>query len=103
MASDMIKAALKAEAAAAQMKKAAEAKAKQMIAEAEKQCETIISDAETPAASQAHIILSDARYTADGVIKQAEKLAEMREKKSIYDTEKLYDEAIRLIFEEILK
>ena len=103
MASDMIKAALKAEASAAQIKKAAEAKADEMIAEAKKQCDIIISDARKQAESQAHIILSDARYTADGVIKQAEKLAEMREKKSIADTEKLYDEAIRMIFEEILK
>ena len=35
-------------------------------------------------------------------VKQAEKLAELREKRSISDTEKHYETAIQMIFEELL-
>ena len=35
------------------------------------------------------------------MLKQANKLADMREKKVIADTEKLYDEAIRLVLDHL--
>ncbi len=102
MAADTVKAILKAEAEARAREEKAALQVKKMIEEAHKQSENIKEAAKRQAESQAHIILSDARYSADGVIKQAEKLAELREKKSIADTEKQYEIAIEMVFEEIL-
>ena len=47
--------------------------------------------------NQAKLILSEAQQTADGILKQAEKLAQMRRAKVIADTEKKYDEAIAAV------
>ena len=67
------------------------------------QAEIILKSTVEQAQNQANIILSEAEYSANGIIKQAEKLAELREKKSISDTEKQYERAIKLVLEEIVK
>ena len=103
MAAELIKSVLAAEAKGRQMEADARKKAEKMIADAKIQAEIIINTSAEQAHKQANLILSDARYQSSGQIKQAEKLAEMREKKSIADTEKQYEEAIRMIFEEITK
>ena len=76
-------------------------KAEKMIADAKIQAEIIVNTSAEQAHKQANLILSDARYQSSGQIKQAEKLAEMREKKSIADTEKQYETAIQMIYEEL--
>ncbi len=103
MAADMLKEALNAENLSREAAKRATDEVERLKVEAEEKGKKLILEAKKQAESRANIILSDARYSAEGVIKQAEKLAEMREKKSIADTEKLYDEAIKLIFEELTK
>ena len=64
---------------------------------------TLVKSSVDQANNEANIILSDAEYSANGVLKQANKLAALREKKSISDTEKQYEDAIRFVFDEILK
>ena len=103
MAADMIKEILKVEAQGVQAEKKAEKFGEKIIQNAKIQADIIIKTAVEQAENQANIILSDAEYSSNGVLKRANKLASMREKKSITDTEKQYDEAIKLIFEEILK
>ena len=103
MAVDMVKAIMKAEAQGRQLENEAKKAVDKMIADAEIQAEIIYNSSVEQAQSQANLILSDAEYSSNGIIKQAEKLAELRERKSISDTEKRYSEAIKLIFEEILR
>ena len=53
------------------------------------------------AQNEAKLVLSEAQYAADGILKQANKLAEMREKKVIAETEKRYEEAIALVIDHL--
>lgn len=103
MAADMIKEILKAEAQGREAEKKAEKLGEKIVQNAKIQADIIIKTAVEQAENQANIILSDAEYSAEGVIKQANKLAMLREKKSITDTEKQYAQAIKLVFEEILR
>lgn len=103
MATEMVKAIMKAEATGREMESVAAKTVEKMLCDAEIQAQIIIKSAIDQAENQANIILSDAEYSANGIIKQAEKLAELREKKSIADTEKQYEHAIRLVFDNIAK
>ena len=103
MAADMIKEILKTEAEGKEAERKAEKVEEKIVQNAKIQADIIIKTAVEQAENQANIILSDAEYSSTGVIKQATKLASMREKKSITDTEKQYSEAIKAVFEEILK
>lgn len=103
MAADMIKTVMQAEAQGRALEAEAAKAAEKMINDAHIQANIIIKSSIEQAHSQANIIISDAEYTANGTITQAEKLAEMREKKTISDTEKRYDYAIGLVFDEITK
>ncbi len=103
MAADMIKTVMKAEAQSKEMEAGAAKTVEKMISDARIQAEIIVRTSVEQAKNQASIILSDAEYTANGIIKQAEKLAELREKKSISDTEKQYERIIELILEEVVK
>lgn len=103
MAADMIKAILLTEAQGRENEKKAALAGEKIIEEAKKQANEIIKSAVEQAQKQASIILSDAEYSSAGVLKQANKLASMREKKSITDTEKQYEKAIKMVFEEILR
>ena len=76
--------------------------AEKIIQNAKIQADIIVKTALEQAENQVGIILSDAEYSSEGVIKQANKLALLREKKSIADTEKQYDEAIEKVFDVIL-
>lgn len=103
MAADMIKTVMKAETQGKEMEALAAKAVEKMISDAQIQAEIIVRTSVEQANNQASIILSDAEYTANGIIKQAEKLAELREKKSISDTEKQYEKIIELILDEIAK
>ena len=102
MAADIIKEILQAEAEGKEAEKRAEKVAEKIIQNAKIQADIIIQTAVEQAENQANIILSAAEYSSTGVIKQATKLASMREKKSISDTEKQYKEAIKAVFNEII-
>lgn len=102
MAADMIKAVLAAENAGKEMEAKALKAAEKMLSDAKIQADIIIKTAVEQAEREANIILSDAEYSSVGVVKQAEKLAELRERKSIADTEKLYENAIKMVFDKLL-
>lgn len=103
MAADMVKAVMRAEAEAREIELQAKKAAEKMIGDAEIQAGIIMKSSVEQANNQANIIITESEYAAAGIIKQAEKLAELREKKSIADTEKQYEEAIKLIFQELTK
>lgn len=103
MAAELIKSVLAAEAKGRQMEQEALKKKEKMLSDAAIQADIIMKTSVEQAKNEAKVILSDALYQSDGHIKQAEKLAELREKKSIADTEKQYETAIQMIFEELLK
>ena len=101
MAYDMIKTVLNAEALAAKNEAAAQEQAQAMREEADATAQTLRKAQIEQANNQAKLILSEARQTADGVLKQAEKLAQMRRAKVIADTEKKYDDAIAAVLRAI--
>ena len=103
MAIEMVKTVMKAEAQGRHLENEARKNVEKLIADAEIQAEIIYNTSVEQARNQANLILSDAEYTANGIIKQAEKLAELRERKSISDTEKRYVEAIKIVLEEIVR
>lgn len=102
MAAEIIKEILKTEAKAKENERKAEKMAEKIVQNAKIQADIIVKTALEQAENQVGIILSDAEYSSEGVIKQANKLALLREKKSIADTEKQYDEAIEKVFDVIL-
>lgn len=102
MASELIRTVMAAEAQGRQMEEDAHKKAAKMVSDVKIQADIIIRTTIEQAKSQAQLILSEAEYSSSGAIKQAEKLAELREKKSITDTEKHYETAIKMVFEELL-
>ena len=81
MAADMVKEILKTEAEGKAIENKAEKLAEKIVQNAKIQADLIIKAAAEQAENQASIILSDAEYSSDGIIKQANKLALMREKK----------------------
>ena len=103
MATEMIKVILNTEAQAKSDEVKAKKMAEKIIQNAKIQADIIIKSSVDQANNEANIILSDAEYSANGVLKQANKLAVLREKKSNSDTEKQYEDAIRFVFDEILK
>ncbi len=103
MAAEMIKTILGIEAQAKANELKAEKDAEKIIQNAKMQADIIIKSTVEQANNEANIILSDAEYSASGVLKQANKLAALREKKSISDTEKQYQDAIKFVFDEIMK
>ena len=102
MAAEMIKEILKTESIGRENEEKAFRQAEKIIQNAKIQGDIIVKTAVEQAENEANVILSDAEYSSAGVLKQATKLASMREKKSISNTEKQYDDAIKLVFETIL-
>lgn len=103
MAAELIKSVLAAEAKGREMEQEARNKKEKMISDARIQADIIMKTSIEQAKNEAKVIMSTAYYESDGQIKQAETLAVLREKKSIADTEKQYETAIQMIFEELLK
>ena len=101
MALDMIQPVLQAENAANRRLAAAEAQGKAMIEEARRTASVMEQATLQQAQNEADMILTEADYSADGILKQAERLAELRRNKVIADTEKKYDEAIRVVLKTI--
>lgn len=103
MVADMIKDVLGAEAEGKKLEAQAQKKAEKIISDAKIQADIIMRTTVEQAEKQANAILSESEISCVGIVKQAEKLAELREKKSINESSKLYDKAIDMIFEELLK
>ncbi len=102
MASEMIGEILKAESAARKAESMAAQQATEIIAAAEKQAAGLYAAAVEQAKSEASLAVSEAKLSAEGIIKQANKLADLREKKVISDIEKKYDTAISLVLKTII-
>ena len=103
MVADMIKNVLTAEAEGRSLESQAQKQGEKIISDAKIQADIIMRTTVEQAEKQANAILSEAEISSVGIIKQAERLAELREKKSINESSKLYDKAIDMIFEELLK
>ncbi len=103
MASEMIGEILKAESAARKAEAAAQREANEIIEATKKQAEIFHKAAIEQAKSEAALFVSEAELTAEGIIKQANKLAALREKKVIYEMEKKYDKAIDLCLKNIVE
>ena len=103
MVADMIKEVLSTEAEGRKIEQEAHKKAEKIISDANIQADIILRTTIEQAEKPANVILSEAEFSSVGIIKQAEKLAGMREKKSITESSKLYDKAIDMIFEELMK
>lgn len=101
MASEMISEILKAEAAARKSEAAAIKEAEGIIEYANSQADSLYSAALETAKSEAALLVSEAELTAQGITKQAERLASLREKKVISEIEKEYDKAIDLVLKNI--
>lgn len=102
MASEMIAEILKAESLARKNEAAAEEKATEIVEEAKERARLLYDAAIEQAKSEAALSVSEAKLSGEGVLKQAEKLADLREKKVINDTEKKYDKAIELVLENLI-
>lgn len=103
MASEMIGEILKAESAAKKAETAARKEANLIIEAAKKQAEILYNASIEQAKSEAALSVSEAELTAEGIIKQANKLAALREKKVISAMEKKYDKAIDLVLKKIVE
>ena len=101
MAYDMIKTVLEAENAAKKEEEKARDLAKQIIDEAENTASALRQATIEQAKYDANLLIAKADEDAEGISNQAEKLAELREKKVITDNEKKYDDAIKKIIESI--
>ena len=101
MASEMIQEILKAEAAARKSESAAQAEAREIIEYANSREDALYNAALETAKSEAALFVSEAELTAEGIVKQANRLADLREKKVISEMEKKYDEAIDLVLKNI--
>lgn len=102
MASEMIGEILKAESSARKAEAAAQMEANEIIEAAKKQAEIFKNAAAEQAKSEAALALSEAELTSEGILKQANKLADLREKKVISAMEKKYDKAIDLVLKNIV-
>lgn len=101
MASEMIQEILKAEAAARKSESAAQDEAREIIEYANSRADALYNAALETAKSEAALFVSEAELAAEGIIKQANRLADLREKKVISEMEKKYDEAIDLVLKNI--
>ena len=97
MASEMIQEILKAEAAARKSESAAQDEAREIIEYANSRADALYNAALETAKSEAALFVSE----AEGIVKQANRLADLREKKVISEMEKKYDEAIDLVLKNI--
>lgn len=102
MAADMINAVLQAEAEAKKREQAARKQAEDMINHAKQKAEEIKVVTVKQAENEAVLIVSEAELSCEGTLTQAEKLAKLRERKVISETEKKYDECIRLILDNLV-
>ncbi len=101
MVSEMMNEILKAEKRAAEKEAQAQKEAERILSEAKRQADIFHKAVLEQAESEAAVLISEAKLSAEGVIKQAESLAALREKKVISDTEKKYEDAIVLVLENI--
>ena len=102
MAADMINAVLKAEAPAQKQKLAAEKQAAEIIEAAKKKAEEIEVVTLKQAENESVLIVSEAELSGEGTLGQAEQLAKLRERKVISETEKRYDECIKLVLDSLV-
>ncbi|MFI3141650.1 MAG: hypothetical protein R3Y27_04990 [Clostridia bacterium] len=101
MANELITEVLKAESESRKLQNKAQATVKNLTEEAQTQARLLAGATIQQAQSAANLILSEAKVQSDGIKKQAEKLAVLREKKVISQTQAHYDDAIKAIIEYI--
>lgn len=99
MASEMINEVLKGEAQVRHNLENANKQAEQIIENAKQKAKDFAFSSKKQAEATASLIVSEARLESDGIRRQALKLAELREKKVIADTEKLYPTAIKKVID----
>lgn len=97
MANDLISEVLKAEAQSQKTQNKAKASVEKLLQDTKTQARLLVEATIQQSQSTANLIISEAEVSSDGIKKQAEKLAVLREKKVIAGTEKKYDEAINAI------
>lgn len=102
MAADMINTVLKAEAEAKKQKNDAQKQAAQIVEAAKAKAEEIETVALKQAENEAVLIISEAQLSSEGTLSQAETLAKLRERKVISETEKQYDECIKLVLDSLI-
>ncbi|MGN1194588.1 MAG: hypothetical protein ACI4SB_03815 [Acutalibacteraceae bacterium] len=102
MAADMINTVLKAEAEARKQIEAAKNQADEIIKNAKQKADEIKVVTLKQAENEAVLILSESELSTEGTLSQAEKLAKLRERKVISETEKHYDECIKLILDNLV-
>lgn len=102
MAVQMINSVLNTESKAATQREKTKIAAQQIIENANKKAKEIHQTAVSQAKEQAEQILKDAKESADGILQNADKLASMRKKKTIADTEKKYDSSIKIVIDNLI-
>ncbi len=101
MANELITEVLKAESDSRKLQNKAQATVNNLTEDAQTQARLLSGATIQQAQSAANLILSEAQVQSDGIKKQAEKLAVLREKKVISQTQMHYDDAIKAIIEYI--
>ena len=101
MAAEMINEVLKAENNARSAEAAARKKADDMLFLAEKKSRDIYETIVKQGNSEASLIITEAQELTGEIIKQAESIAKLRERKVISEVEKRYPEMISLVLESI--
>ncbi len=102
MAVQIINTVLKAENDARKQEEKALEYAKTAVEEAKVKADEILKDALRQAETESETILKEADETVNGILQNAQKLAAMRKKKVISDTEKEYQSAIRIVIDNII-
>ena len=101
MAYDLIKPVLQAEAAANDRQAAAAKQADAILDEARRTAQILEQATLQQAQNEAQMILTKAETEVKSTLNQAKSLADLRRKAVITESQKKYDEAIRLILETI--
>ena len=97
MAAEMINEVLRAESIARSNELKAKKQAEEIVSAAEKKSRDIFETIVKQGESEASLIITEAHGLTDEVIKQAESIARLRERKVISEVEKKYPEMISLV------
>lgn len=102
MAAEIINTVLKAESAAKKEEAKAAEQKEAIISAAKQKAQDLYDFNIKQAQSEAALAVTQAQETAQGILKQAETLAKLREKKVISETEKRYGELIKTVLDHLV-
>lgn len=102
MAAEMINTVLKAESVARMEEENAQIKADAILDSAKKRSADLYEAIVSAAQSEATLLITEAKELSDEIIKQAESIAKLRERKVISETEKKYPDMIKLILNNLV-